>query len=59
MPPRASGAMHVVRVRKVEKGKTYESVLLRQSYREGPRAKKRTSASLTVLPAAAIEAIER
>jgi hypothetical protein len=51
--------MHVVRVRKVEKGKTYESVLLRQSYREGPRVKKRTLASLTSLPAPAIEAIER
>ena len=51
--------MHVVRVRKVEKGKTYESVLLRQSYREGPRVKKRTLASLTALPAAAIDAVER
>ena len=51
--------MHVVRVRKVEKGTTYESVLLRQSYREGPKVKKRTLASLTALPAAAIEAIER
>jgi hypothetical protein len=51
--------MHVVRVRKVEKGTTYESVLLRQSYREGPKVKKRTLASLTALPAAAIDAIER
>jgi len=51
--------MHVVRVRKVEKGKTYESVLLRQSYREGRQVKKRTLASLTALPGAAIEAIER
>ena len=51
--------MHVVRVRKVEKGKTYESVLLRQSYREGGRVKKRTLARLTALPSPAIEAIER
>jgi len=51
--------MHVVRVRKVEKGTTYESVLLRQSYREGARVKKRTLASLTALPAAAIDAVER
>ena len=51
--------MHVVRVRKVEKGTTYESVLLRQSYREGRRVKKRTLASLTALPPAAIDAIER
>ena len=51
--------MHVVRVRKVEKGTTYESVLLRQSYRDGAKVKKRTLASLTALPPAAIEAIER
>ena len=42
--------MHVVRVRKVEKGTTYESVLVRQSYREGPRVKKRTLASLWTSP---------
>ncbi|MFI5269043.1 MAG: IS1634 family transposase, partial [Chloroflexota bacterium] len=51
--------MHVVRVRKVEKGKTYESALLRQSYREGQQVKKRTIASLTALPSEAIDAIER
>jgi len=51
--------MHVVRVRKVENGKTYESALLRQSYREGQQVKKRTVASLTALPAEAIDAIER
>jgi hypothetical protein len=56
---RLGGAMHVVRVKKVEKGATYESVLLRQSYREGARVKKRTLASLTALPAPAIDAIER
>jgi len=51
--------MHVVRVRKVENGKTYESALLRQSYREGQQVKKRTLASLTALPSEAIDAIER
>lgn len=51
--------MHVVRVTKTERGKTYQSVLLRQSYREGPRVKNRTLASLTALPAAAIDAVER
>lgn len=51
--------MHVVRVTKTEKGKTYQSVLLRQSYREGRRVKNRTLASLTALPAAAIDAVER
>jgi hypothetical protein len=51
--------MHVARVRRVHKGKEYVSVLLRQSYREGPRVKHRTLASLTSLPAAVIDAIER
>jgi hypothetical protein len=51
--------MHVVRVRKTEKGKVYESVLLRQSYRDGQRVRNRTLASLTALPEAAVDAIER
>lgn len=52
--------MHVVRVRKAEaNGTVYESVLLRQSYRQGGTVKKRTVASLTSLPAAAIDAVER
>ena len=37
MPKRATGAMHVARVKRVHKGKEYVSVLLRQSYRDGPR----------------------
>jgi hypothetical protein len=51
--------MHVARVRRVHKGKEYVSVLLRQSYREGGKVKHRTLASLTALPPAAIEALER
>jgi len=51
--------MHVVRVKKVEKGATYESILLRQSYREGAKVRKRTLASLTALPAPVIDAVER
>jgi len=51
--------MHVARVRRVHKGKEYVSVLLRQSYREGPKVRHRTLASLTSLPPAAIEALER
>lgn len=51
--------MHVARVRKVHKGKEYVSVLLRQSYREGGRVRHRTLASLTSLPPAAIEALDR
>jgi Transposase DDE domain len=56
---RASGAMHVARVRRVHKGKEYVSVLLRQSYREGATVKHRTLASLTALPPAAVDALER
>jgi len=51
--------MHVARVRRVHKGKEYVSVLLRQSYREEGKVKHRTLASLTALPPAAIEALER
>ena len=51
--------MHVARVRHVQGGRTYTSVLLRQSYRVGRQVKHRTLASLTALPPAVIEAIER
>lgn len=51
--------MHVARVRSVHGGKTYVSVLLRQSYREDGRVKHRTLASLTALPPSVIELIER
>jgi len=51
--------MHVARVRRVHEGKEYVSVLLRQSYRVGQQVKHRTLASLTALPPAVIEAIER
>jgi hypothetical protein len=51
--------MHVARVRSVHGGREYESVLLRQSYREGDKVKHRTLASLTALPPAAVDALER
>jgi hypothetical protein len=51
--------MHVARVRRVHGGKEYVSVLLRQSFRVGRQVKHRTLASLTALPPAVIEAIER
>jgi len=51
--------MHVARVRSVHGGKEYVSVLLRQSYREGSAVKHRTLASLTALPEAVVDAIER
>lgn len=59
MPHSASGALHVARVRSTRKGTTYESVLVRQTYREGRQVKHRTLASLTRLPAAVIAVIER
>jgi hypothetical protein len=59
MSKRASGAMHVARVRRVHGEKEYVSVLLRQSYREGASVKHRTLASLTALPESVIDAIER
>ncbi|MDE3074621.1 MAG: transposase [Chloroflexota bacterium] len=51
--------MHVARTRTTVKGKVYESVLVRQSYRVGTKVKHRTLASLTRLPAHVIEAVER
>jgi hypothetical protein len=51
--------MHVARVRSVHGGREYESILLRQSYREGATVRHRTLASLTALPPAAIDALER
>jgi len=51
--------MHVARVRHVQGGKEYVSVLLRQSYRVGRQVKHRTLASLTALPEAVVDAIER
>jgi len=51
--------MHVARVRSVHGEKEYVSVLLRQSYREGSAVKHRTLASLTALPPAVVDAIER
>jgi len=51
--------MHVARTRPTVKGKVYESVLVRQSYREGAKVKHRTLASLTRLPAHVVEVVER
>lgn len=51
--------MHVARVRSIHGGKEYVSVLLRQSYREDGKVKHRTLASLTALPPAVIDLIER
>ena len=59
MAKHSGQAMHVARVRSVHGGREYVSVLLRQSYREGDKVKHRTLASLTALPPAAVDALER
>ncbi len=59
MSKRATGAMHVARVRHAQGGREYTSILLRQSYRVGRQVKHRTLASLTALPPAVVDAIER
>jgi hypothetical protein len=61
--PRSSGRAHVVRVKKTHVDKqgnerVYESVLLRRTYRDGAAVRNQTLANLSVLPAAAIAALE-
>ena len=61
--PRTTGKVHVVRVKKAHVDKhgserVYESVLLRRTYRDGPKVRNETVANLSMLPAAAIAAIE-
>jgi len=51
--------MHVVKVISRRGDQEYVSYLLRQSYREGGRVKKRTLANLSPLPVHIIEAIRR
>jgi len=51
--------MHVARVRRTVKGKTFESVLLRQSYREDGKVKHRTLAHMTHWPAQLVSVMER
>jgi len=51
--------MHVVRIKRRHGEREYETVLIRQSYRDGPSVKNRTLANLSALPAATIEVIRR
>ena len=51
--------IHVARIKRTHNGKTYVSVLLRRTYREGGKVRNETVASLSALPAETIEAIER
>lgn len=55
--PRRTGAVHVATTRRHYKGREYESVLLRQSYREGGKVRNRTVGNLSHLPPQVIEGI--
>jgi transposase len=52
-------SMHVARIERSVKGKTYVTVLLRHSYRDGPAVKHETLANLSHLPEHVIELIRR
>jgi DDE family transposase len=61
--PRGTQKAHVVRIRKTHVDKcgnerVYESVLLRRTYRDGPRVRNETVANLSMLPEVAIAALE-
>ena len=53
------GAVHVATTRRTYKGKTYESHLLRRSYREGGKVLHETLGNLSHLPPETIELIRR
>src|SRR5512144_898541 len=54
-----SGAMHVVTSKRRHGDREYETVLVRRSYRDGPRVRKQTLANLSHLPPEAIDAVRR
>ena len=61
--PRSTGKVHVVRVKKSHVDKQgrrreYESVYLRRTYRDGEKVHNQTVANLSVLPEAAVAAVE-
>ena len=51
------GPVHVATTRRHYKGKTYETVLLRRSYREGGKVRNETVGNLSHLPAEVIDGI--
>jgi transposase len=53
------GAVHVVTTRRDYKGKTYESHLLRRSYREDGKVKNETLGNVSHLPAHVVDLIRR
>jgi Transposase DDE domain len=61
--PRSIGKVHVVRVKKSHVDKQgrrreYQSVYLRRTYRDGSKVRNETVANLSVLPEAAVAAVE-
>jgi hypothetical protein len=54
-----NGAVHVATTRRTYKGKTYESHLLRRSYREGSKVLHETLGNLSHLPRETIDLIRR
>ena len=57
--PQRGGAVHVATTRRHYKGKTYETILLRRSYRQGGKVKNETVGNLSHLPADLIDLIKR
>ncbi|MGH7860718.1 MAG: IS1634 family transposase [Candidatus Dormibacteraceae bacterium] len=57
--PQRGGAVHVSTTRRHYKGKTYETVLLRRSYRQGGKVKNETLGNLSHLPPDLIDLIKR
>jgi len=53
------GAVHVATTRRHYKGRTYETHLLRRSYREGGKVKTETVGNISHLPAELIELVRR
>jgi hypothetical protein len=53
------GAVHVATTRRHYKGKTYETHLLRRSYREGGKVRTETLGNISHLPAELIELVRR
>lgn len=51
--------MHVSIIRKGYRGKVYEHVFLRQSYRDGGKVQKRTLATLTGMPRSMVDQMRR
>ena len=57
--PQRGGAVHVAVTRRHYKGKTYETVLLRRSFREDGKVKNETVGNLSHLPPDLIDLIKR